>query len=149
MQQPDQFPEIEGGSTGPDSGPKQASSRKGFQNPVFPNDAITTCSGFINEIRSHQKGEDTFYFVRAGLIVGSRQNEAQEWEGDFLNCDLLVGSTMKKWAESMIGVGSMLSGIRVNLTIRNLKFTPGLYEGKPILNSKGVLEVMQIGHIDR
>lgn len=75
--------------------------RKGFKNPLFPNDSVTTCSGFINEIRSHQKGDDVLYFVRVGLIQGSRKNDHDDWQGDITNCDLLVGSTLRKWAESM------------------------------------------------
>lgn len=124
-------------------------ARRGFNNPVFPNDSLTTCSGFINEVRSHIKNDDTLYFVRVGLIQGSRKNERDEWEGDFTNCDLLVGPTLKKWAEQMMQFKELFTGIRVNFVIRNLKFTPGIYEGKPVLNSRGILEVIEIGHIDR
>jgi len=124
------------------------SNHKGFQNTVFPNDSVTTCSGFINEIRSHQKGDEMLYFVRAGLIQGSRKNDRGDWEGDITNCDLLVGSTLKKWAGVMMQFKDPFAGIRVTFVIRNLKFMPGLHEGKPVLNSRGVLEVINIGHLD-
>jgi len=41
------------------------------------------------------------------------------------------------------------AGIRMTFVIRNLKFTPGIYEGKPVLNSRGVLEAITIGHLDQ
>jgi len=140
------FPEVNGGSLAGDT-PK--SDRKTFQNTVYPNDSVTTCSGFINEIRAHDKGDDVLYFVRAGLIQGSRQKESGDWEGDITNCDLLVGSTLKKWAESMLQYDAPFVGIRVRFVVRNLKFTPGLYEGKPVLNSRGILETITLGQLDQ
>lgn len=142
------FPEVGDQPQMADS-QSQKNDRKGFQNPVFPNDSVTTCSGFINEIRSHQKGDDTLYFVRAGLVQGSRRNDRGDWEGDITNCDLLVGSTLKKWAEAMKQFKDPFAGIRVTFVVRNLKFTPGLYEGKPVLSSRGVLEAITIGHLDQ
>ncbi|OZC34600.1 hypothetical protein B9Q17_10055 [Marinobacter vinifirmus] len=144
----DDFPEV---GSQPQAGEQQQKKddRKGFQNPVFPNDSVTTCSGFINEIRSHAKDSDTLFFVRAGLIQGARRNDRGEWEGDITNCDLLVGSTLRKWAESMKQFKDPFSGIRVTFVIRNLKFTPGIYEGKPVLSSRGVLEAITIGHLDQ
>lgn len=34
------------------------------------------------------------------------------------------------------------AGIRVSFIIQHFKFTPGLYEDKPVLDSRGVLEVI-------
>lgn len=144
----DDFPEVGGDSRSPGSGQAQKSDKKGFQNTLYPNDSVTTCSGFINEIRSHEKNGDTLYFVRAGLIQGSRKNEKDEWEGDITNCDLLIGSTLKKWAESMKQLNNPFGGIRVSFVIRNLKFVPAIFEGKPVLNSRGILEAVSIGHLD-
>lgn len=90
-----------------------------------------------------------YYFVRVGLIQGSRKNEQDEWEGDITNCDLLVGATLRKWAEAMMSFKDHLAGVRMSFTIRNLKFSAGLYEGKAVLNSRGVLESITIGHLDR
>ena len=142
------FPEV-GGHSQMGEPQQKKDDRKGFQNPLFPNDSVTTCSGFINEIRSHVKDSDTLFFVRAGLIQGSRRNERGEWEGDITNCDLLVGSTLKKWAEAMKQLKDPFAGIRVGFVIRNLKFIPAIYEGKPVLNSRGVLEAITIGHLDQ
>jgi hypothetical protein len=139
------FPEV--GSHPQLNEQQKRDDRKQFQNTLFPNDSVTTCSGFINEIRSHVKDGDTLYFVRMGLIQGSRKIEAG-WEGDITNCDLLVGSTLRKWAEAMLPFKSAYAGIRVNCVIRNLKFTAGLYEGKPVLDSRGVLECITFGHLD-
>ena len=140
------FPEV---GENPLAEQPKRDDRKGFKNPLFPNDSVTTCSGFINEIRSHQKGDDVLYFVRVGLIQGSRKNDHDDWQGDITNCDLLVGSTLRKWAESMKKFKDPFAGIRVGFVIRNLKFTPGLYEGKPVLDSRGVLETISIGHLDQ
>lgn len=144
----DDFPEV---GSHPQMGEQQQKKddRKGFQNPLYPNDSVTTCSGFINEIRSYDKNGDTLFFVRAGLIDGSRKNDNGEWVGDITNCDLLVGSTLKKWAESMKPHKEAITGIRMNFVIRNRKGVAEIYEGKPILKTKGVLEVVTIGHLDQ
>ena len=125
-------------------------NRKGFQNTLFLNDSVTMCSGFINELRFHQKSpaDEGMYFVRVGLIQGSKQNDKQDWVGDITNCDLLIGSTLKSWAKAMYPCKKNLEGIRFQFTIRNLKFMPDLYEGKPVLKSRGVLEVLTVGHVD-
>lgn len=142
----DDFPEV---GSHPEISEQQhkKDDRKGFQNPLFPNDSVTTCSGFINEIRSHVKDGDTLFFIRVGLIQGARKNERGEWVGDITNCDLLVGSTLRKWAESMKQFTDSFIGIKVTFVIRNLKFTPGIYEGRAVLNSRGVLETISIGYL--
>ena len=67
-------------------------NRKEFQNTLFPNDSVTMCSGFINELRFHQKSpaDEGMYFVRVGLIQGSKQNDKQDLVEDITNCDLLI-----------------------------------------------------------
>ena len=145
---PADFPEV--GNQPDSSEVNQANKdRKGYQNPLYPNDSVTTAPGFINEIRSYPKGNETLYFIRAGLIQGSRKNEQGDWVGDITNCDLLVGSTLKKWAESMVPFKDALTGIKVTFTVRNLKFIPEIYEGKAVQNSRGVLESITIGHLDQ
>ena len=139
------FPEV---GSQPEADSAKKDDRKGFQNALFPNDSVTTCSGFINEIRSHVKDGDTLFFLRVGLIQGSRKNGNDNWEGDITNCDLLVGSTLKKWAEKMESSKDAFIGLRVSFVIRNLKFAAGIHDGKPILNSRGILEVITIGHLD-
>ena len=52
------------------------------------------------------------------------------------------------WAETMMKFEDPFNGIRVTFVIRNLKFTAGLHEGKPVQNSKGILESISIGHLD-
>lgn len=46
----------------------QKNNRKGYQNTLFPNDSITEASGFINEVRCHEKDGEKLFFVRVGLI---------------------------------------------------------------------------------
>lgn len=127
----------------------QKNNRKGYQNTLFPNDSITEASGFINEVRCHEKDGEKLFFVRVGLIQGSRKNDEGNWEGDIANVDLLIGSTLKKWAETMIEFNATLSGLKIRFVIRNLKFSAGMYENKPVLNSRGILEEFTIGHLDR
>lgn len=154
QQQYHEFPPVGDSPVDPQaqSSPTQSGGReqdkKGFVNAVYANDSITDCSGFINDIRSHSKDGETYYFVRAGLIQGSKRNERGDWEGDITNCDLLVGSTLKKWAESMLKITDPMTGIRLRFAVKNLKFTPDIYEGKPVLRSRGVLETITVGHID-
>ena len=143
----DDFPEV-GEPSQSDENQSKKTDRKGFQNPLYPNDSVTTCSGFLNEIRSHEKDGDTLYFVRVGLIQGSRRNGSGDWEGDITNCDLLVGSTLKKWARAMKPLKEPYAGIRMTFTIRNLKFSLGEYDDKPVINSRGVLETITFGHLD-
>lgn len=144
-----EFPEV-GSEPGANSGATgDAADKRGYQNTIFPNDSVTHCSGFINEIRSHVSGEKTHYFVRVGIIQGSSQGEEGRWEGDITNCDLLVGSTLRKWVESMIGVQNPMKGVRLRFVIRNLRFIPGIHEGKPVLNNRGILETISVGHIDQ
>ena len=40
------------------------------------------------------------------------------------------------------------AGVRMTLTIRNLKFCLGEYDGNPVINSRGVLETITFGHLD-
>ncbi len=145
-----EFPVLdeEQGTQGSDVGNGQHDGPKPYLNRVFPNDAITRCDGFINDLKSHTKDDETFFFVRVGLIQGSTLSNDQKWRGDITNCDLLVGSTLKKWAEKMGSVGDALEGIRVNFTIKNLKYIPELYEGNPVLRSRGILEKVSFGRLD-
>lgn len=147
------FPDVaeeyfSGGGAGvavPDS--EQKDKRRGYKNEIFANDSLTICSGFVSAVKPHVKGEDTLYFARVGLIQGSKQEEGA-WVGDITNCDLLVGSTLKKWAEEVAGVEDLFKGVRMTFRIRNLKFTAGIYEGKPVLNSRGILEMVTFGHLN-
>jgi hypothetical protein len=128
---------------------KPAAKKKSFQNEVFANDSIMTCSGFISDIQSYQKtpSSEPMYFVRVGLIQGSKLVNG-EWVGDITNCDLLAGVTLTKWAAKMAQLKNPLVGIRCRFVVKNLKFVPELYEGKPVLKSRGILEQVSFGHID-
>lgn len=126
-----------------------ASRKKGYQNELYANDSVTTCSGFISDIKAYQPAgsAEPMFFVRVGLIQGSKQ-QGTEWVGDITNCDLIAGSTLKKWAASFSQAKNPFAGIRCRFVVRNLKFVPELYEGKPVLKSRGVLEQVTFGHID-
>jgi len=122
--------------------------KKGFQNTLFPSDCLTSCSGFINEVKSRSKDGNTLYFARLGLIMGSKKNDNDEYVGNIVNADLLVGSTLQKWAEACSKNPEGLNGIRMRFEIRNLVFEPGIYNDKPVLDSRGILETVKFGHID-
>lgn len=141
------FPEV-GGEINSQEDREEGKKQNSFINQLFPNDSVTKCDGFINEIRSHNTDEDTLYFLRVGLIQGSERSEDGSWRGQITNCDLLAGKTVKKWISSIMDVKSSMNGVRVQFHIRNLKFSPGIHEGKPVMNSKGVLEKVVIGQLD-
>ena len=142
------FPELQGQEKTTSQPAQEKGSRKGYQNEIYSNDSLTTCDGFMNEVKSHVKGDETLYFARVGLLMGSKKNEQDEWVGDIVNCDLLVGSTLRKWAEYTAPIEKPFRGVRMKFKIRNLKFTAGIHEGKPVLNSRGVLETVTFGHLD-
>lgn len=121
---------------------------KAFTNVLHPNDSLTTCGGFINEIRPKDISGKRFYFVRVGIVQGSRQGTDNNWIGDITNCDLLVGMTLKKWVESVINLKDPLPGIKVSMAIRNLKFIPEIYDSKPVLKTRGILEKITIGYLN-
>lgn len=127
----------------------QPRSRKGYQNEVYANDSITHCGGFISDIRMYQQpgSSEPMYFVRVGLIQGSKK-QGDEWVGDITNCDLLAGVTLKKWAAAFADTKNPFAGLRCRFVVKNLKFVPELYEGKPVLKSRGTLEQVTFGHID-
>lgn len=142
---PQEFPVVDENQTG-----KKKSDKKGYQNFLYPNDSVRESAGFINEIRCHEKDGEKLYFVRAGLLQGSKKNDQTgEWEGDIVNVDLLVGPTLKKWAETSIQCNATLSGVKMRMVVRNLKFAAGIYDGKPVLDNRGTLEEFKIGHLDR
>ena len=135
------FPDVNGK-------PVETKTKRGYQNEIYANDSITYCDGFINEVKSHHKGDETLYFARVGILAGSKRDEAKgEWVGDIVNCDLLIGSTLKKWAEYVEPIKEPFRGVRMKFQIRNLKFMAGIYEGKPVLNSRGILETVTFGHL--
>lgn len=143
MNEHEGFPDVGG-----DPQDAQKKDRKGFQNALYPSDSLTQCSGFINEIKEVTKGDKTMYFARVGLIVGSEKNENDEYQGNIVNADLYVGSTLQKWAETLSKVTEPLKGIRLRVEIRNLAYTAGIHNDKPVLNSRGILETVKFGHID-
>lgn len=123
-----------------------APRKKGFTNPVFPNDSVTVCPGFLNAVKAVEKNSRTLYFVRVGIIHGSKQEE-DGYVGDITNCDLLVGDTLGKWVQGLLRSNDSYDGVRMRFTIRNLRFTADIYDGKPVLRSRGILESVAIGHL--
>jgi len=127
-----------------------------FRNFLRSTDALTEGSGYINEIRPYDKDPDSrLWFVRVGLVVGTALDDvSQERKPEFQNCDLLIGSTLRRWAEVMHAKGCFSEGsdslarVRCRFKIRNLRFQPGIHEGKPVLNSRGVLETIEFGWIE-
>lgn len=81
--------------------------------------------------------------------MGSKKDDSKgEWVGDIVNCDLLIGSTLRKWAEFSEQIKEPFRGVRMKFQIRNLKFMASIHEGKPVLNSRGILETVTFGHIN-
>lgn len=131
-----------------DQNANQAGTQKAkpFINQLYPNDSLTVCNGFINEVRAHTKGDRTMYFVSVGLFQGSIQ-EGDDYKGDITNCDVLAGSTLEKWLAGLAGIENPLKGIRMRMEFRNLKFLPKLHDGKAYVDSRGILETVQFGHL--
>lgn len=142
----DKLPEV-GGKETAGNGKKTS-----FRNFIRNTDAVTQGSGYINEVRPYQKdSENTLWFVRLGLIVGTVQDTSGEPDArkpEFQNCDLLVGSTLRRWAEAMHASNADISRLRCRFKIRNLRFISDIYEGQPVLNSKGILETIEIGYLE-
>ena len=59
------FPGIDDAPFGDQNETGAEKKRKDFQNTLFPNDSVTMCSGFINELRFHQKSPScwTWHFL--------------------------------------------------------------------------------------
>lgn len=119
---------------------------RNFINHLYPNDSLTVCDGFINEVRPHAKGDRTMYFVNVGLFQGSVQ-DGDNYKGDIVNCAVLAGATLGKWLSGLAGVEDPLKGVRLRMEFRNLKFLPKLHEGKAYVDSRGILETVQIGRL--
>jgi hypothetical protein len=140
----DRLPEV--------GGAQESAKVSRFRNFIRNTDALTEASGYINEIRPYQKDEETtLWFVRIGMIVGTVPDESKG-EGarkpEFQNCDLLVGSTLRYWAETMKAANVDISRLRCRFKIRNLRFIADTHEGQPVLNSRGILETIEIGYLE-
>jgi len=123
--------------------------RKAFRNFLRNTDTMMAGSGFINKVRMHERvGADPLYFVRVGLISGTTADENEERRPVYMNADLLVGSTLRHWAEQMVSAQADLSRLRCRMQIRNFIAVPDLHEGKPVLDTRGVLETIQFGFIE-
>ena len=131
----------------PNGEPTPAAGRPRGQNRLRPNDSLTRCPGFINAIQQHEANGRTYYAIRVGLLQGSKKNEKDEWIGDITNCYLLLGPTLRKWAETMHGLEDPFRGVRCILTIRNLKFYLGTHNDEPVVRSRGALETITFGHL--
>lgn len=55
---------------------------------------------------------------------------------------------MFKWAEAMSKFTDPLVGVKMNFEVRNLVFTPGIYNDKPVMETRGLLETVKFGHLD-
>lgn len=119
-----------------------------FSPKVNPNDAVTHCSGFINDVRVNMKDpENPLYFIRCGLITGSEKDENNEWQGKIQNVDLLCGHSVISFAGVIARNSDIFKGIRFSFSIRNLFFDPVIVEGKPFLNTRGILEAVSVGKL--
>ena len=158
--QEEDFPPIDFGETldpddalaaseasGHNGEPTTTAGRPRGQNRLRPNDSLTRCQGFINAIQRHEANDKTYYSIRVGLLQGSKKNEQDEWIGDITNCYLLLGPTLRKWAETLPELEDPFHGVRCILTIRNLKFYLGTHHDEPVVRSRGVLETITFGHL--
>lgn len=131
-------------------------SKKPFTNALRQTDSVLKATGYINEIRSYTPpgSESTMYFVRVGMISGRRpigdgEGGGQNFENVFQNAEFLVGKTLRYWAEAISGLSDNPFGkVKCKMTIRNAVFIPGIHEGKPVLDSRGILEVVEFGNIE-
>lgn len=123
--------------------------KNGFTNTIKHNDAITVCDGFVHECKEYNNGDSMLYFLRVGLLNGSQKDKDDVWTDRIVNCDLLAGPTITKWCSHIVSTDSTPTKMRLRFTIKNLRFFPEIYNEKPVLRSKGTLETIEIGHIDR
>lgn len=128
--------------------PESRGERKGsFRNYLFSSDSLTECSAFISEIKAHQKGDETMYFARLGLIQGSEEQGGERRRKVGNNIDVLVGKTLRGWAAA--NIGDHLKSLTAKVKIRNLVFEPVLVENKAHLNNRGILETVEFGYLDQ
>lgn len=133
--------------------PQSTEKKAPFVNQLYSTDSLTTASGFIHEIKTHEKDNNVNYFVRVSIITGTEKNPAptspdDEYTRVFQSVDLLAGRSLGFTLQELLRAGANLSKIRVNVQIRNLRFQPGIHEGKPVLNSRGILETITFGILD-
>jgi len=134
----------------PDESVPEDDSEKGpyaYTQRVNPNDVVTVGSGFINDIKRHERSGDAppLFFVRCGLICGSVKGGDGAWTGRIQNVDLLCGTFLAPFVESLAGQAHLLKGVRFSFAIRNLFFSPTVIDGVGHLDSKGVLERISVG----
>lgn len=143
----DDFPKDVGNAQESSQQVGEPEQRKRFQNNLFDTDSLTKARGFINEIKKVGDGDSANYFVRAGLFTGSEPDGQNGYKPVIVNYDLLIGSTLRKFAESLKGTDT-LKGVPVGLEIRNLHSIPEIYEGKPSKRDRGILEVIHVGFLN-
>lgn len=133
-----------------------APARKPFTNALRQTDSVLRATGYINEVRSYTApGSDSvLYFARVGLVSGRRRvdgspDDDAQFENIFQNAEFLIGKTLRYWAESVAGMQfNPFEKVRCSMTIRNPTFTPGIHDGKAVLDSRGILEVVEFGTVD-
>jgi hypothetical protein len=125
----------------------QAEQKKRFQNNLFDTDSLTKARGYINEVKKVGDGDAANYFVRVGLFTGSESDGQGGFKPVIVNYDLLIGSTLRKFAESVKGT-DIFKGVPLGLEIRNLHSVPEIYDNKPTKRDRGILEVIHIGFLN-
>lgn len=119
-----------------------------FSPKINPNDSITRCSGFINEVKVNNKDPNKpLYFIRCGLITGSVKDEEDKWQGKMQNVDLLCGRSLVLFAGVIARNSDVFKGVKFSFCIRNLFFEPVIVEDKPYLNTRGILEAVSVGKV--
>ena len=138
------FPELEVSTVEASSEREPTKRRRGtFKNVVRENDSLTTCPGFINQVRQ----VDGVYYVKAGLIAGSSPS-GDGFRANIHNVELRVGPTLKKWAQTYGGLDRSCAGVRLSFVIRNLQYLARIKDGKPVLDTRGTIETITFGHLD-
>ena len=136
--------------SGLDDEPSQnavSQAKKPFENKLNPNDDITLAKGFIHDINVFSKDGKDVFFVNVGLKKGSAFVDGA-WVTNFENASLVLGVTLRKLGETLSCRPDFFKGIIMDMEIKNYRSSPSIYNDKPVVDRKGVLESLKIGFIE-
>lgn len=128
-----------------------AEPRRQSSNELFRTDSLTTALAFINSVRVHRDGERENVFVSLSMMVG-RERDPQnpdEFVPVYEFVDVLAGRTIAKSLKILQGEYNRETGkLFGHVQIRNLRWKTEVKDEKVYMNSRGILETFQMGHLD-
>lgn len=120
-----------------------------FTNKIRRGETLTSGWAYLNEVRSHQKGDKTLWFASLGLQCGWQDSGGDKPEPVYQNIELLVGSSLVKTLSLLEGEYTKETGKPYGqVQIRNLIFSATEGTERIFLNTRGVLETITFGQLD-